>query len=439
MIYVRQGHDRSAPSPFRVRVTGFTKLEDPLALIKFLRSKCTKAFFAENIQVEGAAEAVVFEVATKADSMALATLSGIRYYGEKLLISILDLEERAEMQTSESNSVAASKEQIIAFVEQSITPDKLVGYFDSAQFKLSSSLGLKVNLNQKHFANVFLDLIAELAPSLQALSLAENGLHSLAGFSQMWLKLPNLKTLNLEKNSIESPRELDNIEKIVNLRELILAGNPICSRHDYIRLIRLKFPNLQFLDRAPLPLGKVSAFGNPREYFGESGNFFDSPNTSQLVEQVFLKYFTLFDQSRLQLEGIYSAVSTFSFSSARYSAAHQAKTVPKIAGCRTGLYNQSDQFNPFDGQTRKGEGEICKFFLIMPQSVHRLGSMKFDCWMSAGGSRLNVFVNGEFEDSTGLVRLFTRSFLLVPSGEAVGWPVRIVNDVLTILRSSIKQ
>jgi nuclear RNA export factor len=75
-------------------------------------------------------------------------------------------------------------------------------------------------------------LIQEICPDVQTISLAENELNSLASLSTLSTRIPGLINISFKNNAIRSLAHLEHIggKSFVQLRELILEGNPIKER-----------------------------------------------------------------------------------------------------------------------------------------------------------------------------------------------------------------
>lgn len=343
-----------------------------------------------------------------------------------------------------ANSAISSEAQKAAlrdYILKHTSPDKLLGSFDNAfsvlKEQYSPAVGF-ISFNQRHFVNVFLDVLCEIAPAIETLSFGYNKISTFNGFSQLWHKLPFVKNLNFEGNFIEDFRELDFLVKISHLKEFILLKNPLTSKAGYFAEIKRKFPSLLYLDKneilrsktpVEMSMNQASATVHPlQDFVGIGGNFFDNNQTTTIVGQYFARFFDLFDNNRISLLDCYADCSMFSLLHRECSCAF-AK--PKTSSCP---FNNASMLNI------KGSA-IIEAFNHMPQTEHDTDSMSFSCWQSQNTSHpvLNVFIRGTFEDTAGVKRLFLRSFFLVPPllcRSESKWPAVIANEQLSILECS---
>jgi nuclear RNA export factor len=96
-----------------------------------------------------------------------------------------------------------------------------------------------------------MEIVEENLPDLEALDLSDNRMYSLDSLSELSMKLPQLKILNIGRNRIQDMHKLDCLEGL-RLEQLVLFGNPLCmkyhSRSAYVRAVRKRFPQLLKLD-----------------------------------------------------------------------------------------------------------------------------------------------------------------------------------------------
>lgn len=428
-------------SGFQVKITGFSELEDLDHLLRFLRSKAERPFQISCSTRSSVGKEVIITVPSERDANLLKQLSGIRYFGEKLLIQPLDAElAKRNDAYLPSRDISHS---LASFVRAHVSADLQSASFDSTVGVLKSKFNIPFNFNQKHFIDKLLECIATIAPNVETLSFAKNSINSLGPFSQLWYLLPSIKNLNFEGNFIENLKELDCIVKITNLTELILSGNPVQRTPDYFKVMKGKFPMLRYLDRREIyrkgDSGKPArdnAHLSPSAFLGTVGNFFDSNESSRLVEYVFSKYFQLFDSDRSQLLELYNRAATFCITSIAFDSTLPQKLTPKRHGYRVGFFGPTDSMANASQKIQLGPADIMTFFSQMPQTQHDLTGMRFDAWQSVGTPvpLMNVFASGQFIDSSGFKRSFTRSFILVPAPSQT-WTVSIISDVLTIVES----
>jgi Leucine-rich repeat (LRR) protein len=147
--------------------------------------------------------------------------------------------------------------------------------------------------------------------SLITLSFARNKLWSVVPVSKVPDLFPNLRNLSLQDNDIAEYRSLDRLANRLNqLQELVLSGNPIQRQSDYRSEVAKRFPSVQFLDFQPVQenLRPVQAdLPVPVQ-----SSFFDQDNSRIAAQDMLSKFFPLFDTDRKSLIDLYDTQSTFS-------------------------------------------------------------------------------------------------------------------------------
>jgi Leucine-rich repeat (LRR) protein len=110
---------------------------------------------------------------------------------------------------------------------------------------------------------VALEIIEENFPDLEVLGLTDNELYSLDNLSDLPVKLPQLKLLNVGRNRLQDMHEFDCLEGL-RLEKLMLFGNPLCLKYQdrsaYVCAVRKRFPELLKLDGdyiSPLIMAEV--------------------------------------------------------------------------------------------------------------------------------------------------------------------------------------
>lgn len=213
-------------------------------------------------------------------------------------------------------------------------------------------------------------LCQEICPDVRSISLADNHLQTLQPMSMSILvaTFPELANLSLARNRLSSFTELNSLspttggvpidtqtpkQGFVQLRELILTGNPLRSKAEkdgpmglqsYLFEVYRRFPSLEVLDgeaidpnvkanlfkithqstslvfnHHPLPTNRSLNTPNspiphiqPPLPMSIQSAFFDDPSTSTFAAAFCLKYFTAFDSDRACLMDVYATKSSFS-------------------------------------------------------------------------------------------------------------------------------
>lgn len=258
-----------------------------------------------------------------------------------------------------------------------------------------------------------------------------NGIKSLEGFQHLHM-LTKLSTLDLRNNLISS---LDGISQTSSVTELMLDGNPLCglfdTTHAYVSDVCKKFPNLEWLDGHRVSLSLEMA---------TLQNFIVVRDAYTISEEFVKTFFPIYDSfERDRLLQIYERKAIFTLSS--------LYNIDRIGG-------QSDAFQRIQKYTRfsrnvkvianmtqacdkvfVGVTNIKQVFSELPKSNHDFKSFCIDVPMFDPQRMVIITVSGVFEEQAQTLNErsfmlgFTRSFVLVPSGDN---SYSIANDQLFI-------
>ncbi|KAJ3499371.1 hypothetical protein NLJ89_g10107 [Agrocybe chaxingu] len=307
-------------------------------------------------------------------------------------------------------------------------------------------------------AAVIFKLASQLKPEIQSLSLANNNLTG------------TLLIRDKKEISMIVPRK----DKMIHLRELVLTGNPIRElaykngagatyRADMVR----RFTSLEVLDQEPItqisfdapqpstshvPVEKPTATVFPFEM----GPSFVTGVDGAIVSKFLTRFFNAFDSQRDLLMGAYDSAATFSFSAntsiparARVVGFHSSPAMPnqRKLDWKTWLETGSRNLIRIGGDPQKtlgnlhiGGEQIVKVLGNLPPTRHDIGGPpeKFclDSFPVPHGQSMGLLltIHGEFtEVSSGGIRSFDRTFMLVPAPEGSraklnGWDVAILSD-----------
>jgi hypothetical protein len=174
---------------------------------------------------------VSFVVEKVAEGNALFRLSGIRWGGHKLIITI-----GTAGADNVNVTMALSPEERETSMKVWISTRYHVDtrFLDVSQLKYDERLkeiGLKPDLSSKSFTQLFLKAAKEICPATSSISFAKNYLDSLVALQELSIELPAIQHLNLERNHLTRFEDLDPLMGLTGLAELILIGNPLCYRH----------------------------------------------------------------------------------------------------------------------------------------------------------------------------------------------------------------
>ncbi|TDL25493.1 NTF2-like protein [Rickenella mellea] len=343
--------------------------------------------------------------------------------------------------------------------------------------------GVPGNTSSREMSVIF-KLAASLKPEVQTISLANNNFSSGLYLSGLPHYLPNLSNLSLQNNGLKTWRDIEQFSprrgKALNLREIVLIGNPIRDleikngRKDFYRSeMTRRFPSLEVLDQEAVakisfavPLSTSSsvtmqpplatAFSLPM-----APSFITGVEGS-IISNFLTRFFTLFDNQRTSLASAYLPTSTFSYSAvtsiphrARAQRLHTSSALPnqrklewppwlsnKAGGSRnlTRMGGVEQTIN----RLHIGGENIVKAMQALPATVHDVSGNpeKFciDAWPVGLGETMLLFisVHGEFAEAPSMgVRSFDRSFILAPAPEGStakldNWDVAILSDQLIV-------
>ncbi|KAJ7056667.1 hypothetical protein C8F01DRAFT_1211342 [Mycena amicta] len=327
-------------------------------------------------------------------------------------------------------------------------------------------------------AGVIFKLASKLKPTVETVSLANNGL---IGQHLTYLDkyLPRIVNLSLQNNNLRGWKDLDAISgrrgKLLKLRELVLLGNPVRENEyqtgnveRFKREALRRFLTLELLDQEPVTkiafdVAQGDAAGGPTSAtpapsattfpFEMGPSFIDGVDAS-LVSNFLSRFFPTFDERRPQLVDVYSPASTFSFSAntaiparARLEGLHYHPLLPNQQKLtwKPWLENGSRNLQRLSNDKiaaalHVGGADIVQALIKLPLTKHDiLGAPENFCVDAfIAGVGLLVVVHGQFIEAPWQgIRSFDRTFMLAPAPEGSrakmnGWDVVILSDQWTI-------
>jgi nuclear RNA export factor len=279
--------------------------------------------------------------------------------------------------------------------------------------------------------------------------------------------LPGLVNLSLSNNNFRDKRDLNIMvpkpEKLPNLRELVLVGNPLREgaisgglattyRMDVLRRI----PSLEVLDGEAI--AKIS-FDAPQA--GDNNAAVEAPRAksfpfdmnpsfvtgvdSETMGGFLVRFFQAFDSDRNSLAAVYDPAATFSYSAntsipSRARVAGFLHTMPnqkKLAWTpwiENGSRNLSRVLNDpvkMMADLHVGPDDIVRSFKTLPKTHHDITGpaekFSLDAFPVPHGTStgLLVIVHGQFtEVDIGGVRSFDRNFMVVPAPEGSRYVIK---------------
>ncbi|KAJ7650754.1 hypothetical protein FB45DRAFT_997566 [Roridomyces roridus] len=324
-------------------------------------------------------------------------------------------------------------------------------------------------------AGVIFKLASRLQPPVETLSLANNALTG-QHLSYLDKYLPQIVNLSLRNNNLRQWKDVDSIaarrDRLLNLRELILSGNPLREQEyksdnveRYKRELSRRFTTLDLADGEPIakiafdvdpktvttnPVTAPSATSFP---FEMGPSFIDGVDPS-LVSTFLSRFFPAFDNQRPSLGDVYTPGSTFSYCAntsiparARVEGVVYSKQMPNQRKLEwtPWLGNGSRNLSRLIGDRvistlHTGSEDIVQAIIKLPLTKHDIlgASEKFCVDAFLAGVGLLVVVHGEFVEAPSQgVRSFDRTFILAPAPEGSrakqnGWDVVILSDQWTI-------
>jgi len=317
------------------------------------------------------------------------------------------------------------------------------------------------NMNDPDFVDSFFFQCQKIGASAKVVSLilAGNGISSLAGFSRFRRNFPNCVNLSLDNNNIDNFDELDYIRDVPGnqqqrqqptsvMREISFQGNPIYEKlkkidsKQYTQAILQRFPDLKFLDTEALQQVTFATDltkNKTMELPPPKGNYFESDQIRDLVFSFVNQYFQLYDGDRSKLLGVYDENACFTYSvSTKEGFEKDRKALESLFGMQGMSRNLQIEKDIKKRQLLLFEGKI----KILNQLVTNMSKTKHDYNSFIADSvlvnvpnqksNLMLVIHGAYQEATGFIRSFDRTFILSPPQQNTGWPVVIINDELHV-------
>lgn len=296
----------------------------------------------------------------------------------------------------------------------------------------------------------------EKAEAIQGVSLARNGLTTVAPVFDLAETFPDLKMLDLSYNKIDNMRQLTRWrQRFRSLENLVLTGNPIETTEPNYKVELMQwYPNLQFLDgqqvRTAEEIAATEAKTRPRPIPQAGSDFRDSDG----VGEGFLRtFFPLYDNDRQGLlSTYYDEESRFTLSVVNNKVPAEAP-VPSWQPYLKFSRNMSRITVDAARSQRLFEGSatISDLWKQLPATRHPdlIDQAKYiiDCHAIpgvadpsgqslAGVGGLLITIHGQFEEAEkdlqmSGVRSFSRTIVLGP-GRPGRNPIRVVSDMLML-------
>ncbi|KAJ7183222.1 hypothetical protein C8R46DRAFT_1066309 [Mycena filopes] len=327
-------------------------------------------------------------------------------------------------------------------------------------------------------AGVIFKLASRLKPPVETVSLANNNLtgQHLTYFDKY---LPRIANLSLQNNNLRMWKDLDPIssrkEKLLNLRELVLMGNPLREQEyrnghsdRYKRELARRFLTLELLDQEAIAkisfdvaqsdgaaprAGSVKPPSATTFPFEMGPSFIDGVDPT-LVSTFLSRFLPAFDSARPSLADVYTPASTFSFSAntsipirARVQGVYTSPDMPNQRKLEWSAWlgSGSRNLHRLSGDRviealHVGGQDIVQALVKLPLTKHDILGAPANFCVDAflAGVGLLVIVHGQFIEAPSQgIRSFDRTFMLAPAPEGSrakmnGWDVVILSDQWTI-------
>ncbi|KAI8056333.1 uncharacterized protein B0P05DRAFT_498853 [Gilbertella persicaria] len=307
-------------------------------------------------------------------------------------------------------------------------------------------------------------LAGEMFDDVITISFARNQLKNVQPISTLAQYLPNIQNISFQDNLMkeyESLEALSGTGKLKNLKELLLAGNPLRNSEikqrgndrAYVRNIVKRFPSLILLDHFPVTLSESEAASIHKTGrvlpLDNQPNFFDNEISQAAAVDFITKYYGCFDSNRAVLAPIYDGNAVFSVVSNVKLRAQQKlrrKEKKKMMDDEEKSTWSSISRNLI-GKSKRQEGKglvvgpeaIGSTIVRLPSTIHDLTKTE-DFVVDAHQTPVGLLINlhGEFKEEESTPPLsYDRTFLLRPAtpdspAMAAGWPYVIMNDMLCV-------
>ncbi|SCU95793.1 LAMI_0F03818g1_1 [Lachancea mirantina] len=264
--------------------------------------------------VEG--ELVVGYVNSRQDASSLLNWNGVRFAGNALRFEII-AEGNGMSNISgipgTSNTIQLLKSFL--FRRYNVQTRMLdLGNLKNDPELMSNGLFSSTSTQSKMFPALMKLASRESQLVVESVNLSNNSLRDVNGISSLAQTFPRLKNLCLANNQISRFRSLEVWKgKFKELRELLMANNPVVTDPMYKTEILRLFPKLVVLDsillRDEAKLQSVYSIPTKIQQF-----FFETNELGQSSIDFVSNFLNLWDSDRAQLMGLYTPQSQFSVS-----------------------------------------------------------------------------------------------------------------------------
>ncbi|XP_033123119.1 nuclear RNA export factor 1-like [Anneissia japonica] len=274
-----------------------------------------------------------------------------------------------------------------------------------------------VELHKNYYMQAVIKIISENIPEIQSLIVSKCFLYTLSSFESLPEKIPNLKVIDLTKNTLKHMKDLQ-VLKGLKLEELKLDGNSLCNYYkdktDYVSDIRQMFPTVLRLDGVELPPPIAFELDESTALPPVKGSFFVNEEVKAIVVPFVEKFFTVFDSGNRQvLVDAYHEQATFSLSVPNNSSRSNKTNLGNFAKYSRNLFKVKDSGQRFK-LLKQGNVTVTAFLKDLPGTQHDMRSFIVDVSL-AQGTLLLFTVDGVFKEidsrnNNPQIIAFSRSF-----------------------------
>ncbi|KTW30290.1 hypothetical protein T552_00765 [Pneumocystis carinii B80] len=411
--YKTSGHTKKAfkghfhDTPTEIMITGYDGGTEN-DLIGFISRKCH--VLITNLHYDGSI--LYASVSSSANARALLKLSGSRFAGKNLHISIPNTQKDQTMSMASESlpSAPVTKQSTINILLEFLSSRYI---HETKTLDLSSMHSNPILVNGGMFSSVLASIktfpaLMKIAkrefPNVISVNLSSNKISSLINISTLAQTYPNLKNLNLADNLLKHYKDLDiwsHKDKLPNLQELILIGNEIRENEikkgneiNYRSEIVKRFSNLKLLDM--IPVTQTIQFDIKDSSVNDSekttlpkeicGSFFESDLTKNTVMAFLEKYFSLYDNDRLNAVSLYNQDALFSIS---VNTVAPRKREPGVFSYSSSQFSEYismsrnlTRLSSLDARISKlniGHADISRAFSTLPKTRHNFTDSNLYC------------------------------------------------------------
>ncbi|KAI9098686.1 hypothetical protein DFS34DRAFT_618521 [Phlyctochytrium arcticum] len=400
---------------------------------------------------------IVMTTSNALQAQTLVKLSGINFLKFKILIvqgggaGGQSSSSRVNFQDSGSRPRTSVIEAFRALIQARYNPQMI--FLDMENIisdPILHSAGIRSFEPESKMGGVICKMIGELCPDVQTISFASNRISSLSHFASLSQWVPKVTALSFQNNSLRSFRDLEPIKgsEFHSLRELLLAGNPLCAKEMakaggaivYRSDVKKMFPSIEILDLEPI-IGDITFAIDPAAAslpLKPQPGFFDSPATEATAVDFVQKFFTSFDHNRQALSDLYHDAAAFSLVAIRTSSSQYQDRWRNFNRNLDTTKDNEKRINLL----QRGASKIMEVFSKIPRTSHALepkNKMLIEGYQTGAGADATLFimVHGEFKEDARTNRSFDRTFMIIPASPGsraanAGLPYTVINDQLTV-------